>query len=99
MKKITLIALLGSCTLLLADGASLFVKCTACHGKDGKTKALGKSGIIAGQEVDELIEDLTGYKAGTFDQYGMGATMKMQIGPYSKEEIKMVAEYISKLPK
>lgn len=99
MKKLILVALLGSCTLLMADGASLYTKCAACHGKDGKTKALGKSSTIAGKDVAEIVKSLNEYKAGTLNQYGMGVTMKGQVMSYSPDDIKTISEYINKLPK
>ncbi|NKQ40412.1 MAG: c-type cytochrome [Sulfurovum sp.] len=99
MKKVAIAMLFGACTLLLADGAALYAKCAGCHGKDGKTKALGKSPSIAGLAVDTLVKDMEGYKAGTLNKSGMGGVMKGQVVSYTPEQIKEVAEYISKLPK
>ena len=79
------------------DGKALFAKCAGCHGADGKTKALGKSGIIAGQAAADLETKIHGYKAGTRNTAGMGALMKGQVGSYSDEDIKAVAGYISGL--
>lgn len=79
------------------DAAKLYVKCAGCHGQKGTMKALGKSGIIAGKSKDELIKLIKGYKAGTLNQYGMGAVMKGQVGNLSDKEIEALAEYISKL--
>ena len=79
------------------DGKALFAKCAGCHGADGKTKALGKSGIIAGQSAADLETKIHGYKAGTLNTAGMGALMKGQVASYSDEDIKAVAGYISGL--
>ena len=79
------------------DGKALFAKCSSCHGADGKTKALGKSGIIAGQPAADLETKIKGYKAGTLNTAGMGALMKGQVASYSDEDIKAVATYISGL--
>ncbi len=79
------------------DGKALFAKCAGCHGADGKTKALGKSGIIAGQPAADLETKINGYKAGTLNTAGMGALMKGQVASYSDEDIKAVATYISGL--
>ena len=76
------------------DGKALFAKCAGCHGADGKTKALGKSNIIAGLDAKTIEEDLKGYKAGTLNQHGMGGLMKGQVASYSDADIKAVAEYI-----
>ncbi len=78
-------------------GKAVFAKCVSCHGADGKTKALGKSEIIAGQPAAELEKKLQEYKAGTRNVAGMGMLMKGQVGPLSDEDIKAVAEYISSL--
>jgi len=80
-----------------AKGASLFAKCAGCHGKDGKTKALGKFEIIAGQSADELEKKISAYKAGTRNVTGMGTLMKGQVAGYSDADIKAVAAYISTL--
>jgi len=80
-----------------AAGKVVFAKCVGCHGADGKTKALGKSGIIAGQSVADLEKWIAGYKAGTRNVAGMGMLMKGQVGGLSDEDIKAVAAYISTL--
>lgn len=78
-------------------GKAVYAKCVSCHGADGKTKALGKSEIIAGQAAADLEKKLQEYKAGTRNVAGMGMLMKGQAGPLSDEDIKAVAEYISSL--
>jgi len=79
------------------DGKALFAKCAGCHGADGKTAALGKSAVIAGQAAGDLETKIAGYKAGTLDAAGMGALMKGQVASYSDEDIKAVAAFISGL--
>jgi len=79
------------------DGKALFAKCAACHGKDGKQKALGKSNVIAGQSADEVVKKLEAYKAGTRNVTGMGMTMKAQVSGLNDAQIKAVAGYISTL--
>jgi len=78
-----------------AEGVALYAKCAGCHGKDGKTKALGKSELLAGQSKEALEEKMTAYQAGTRNVAGMGTLMKGQVAGMSKENIKDVAEYIS----
>ena len=80
-----------------AAGAALYGKCAGCHGKDGKTKALGKSAVIAGQETAALVESMQGYKAGTRNVSGMGTLMKGQVGSMGDSDIEAVAAYISAL--
>ena len=77
------------------DAKALFAKCASCHGPDGKRKALGKSGIIAGMDKVQLLKKLKGYKAGTLDQYGMGALMKAQVVGLSDQQLAALAGYIS----
>jgi len=97
MKKVAVAMLFAGSTLLMADGAALYAKCAGCHGKDAKTKALGKSDVIAGLPVDQLVKDLEGYKAGTTNKHGMGGLMKGQVATYSADDIKAVATYINSL--
>ncbi|WP_366938089.1 c-type cytochrome [Sulfurovum sp.] len=78
-------------------GAAAFAKCAGCHGKDGKTKALGKSEVIAGQSAADLEAKLSEYKAGTRNVAGMGMLMKGQVSGLSDADVKAVAEYISGL--
>jgi cytochrome c553 len=95
MKKIVLsLTVLGAMSLMAADGAALYKKCAGCHGAKGEKKALGKSAVIAGQDVAKTVEQLKGYKAGTLNQHGMGGLMKGQVASYSDDDIKAVAEYI-----
>jgi cytochrome c553 len=78
-------------------GKDLYAKCSGCHGLDGKTKALGKSAVIAGQPADELINKLNAYKTGKRDVSGMGTLMKGQVVSLSESDILAVSQYISGL--
>ena len=78
-------------------GKAIYAKCVSCHGADGKTKALGKSEVIAGQSAADLEKKIQEYKAGTRNVAGMGMLMKGQVASLSDEDIKAVAEYISSL--
>ncbi len=99
MKKIALTMIFAGATLMAADGAALFAKCAGCHGQDGKTKALGKSAQIAGMPAADIVKKLQGYKAGTLNQYGMGGVMHGQAASLSDDDMKALADYISKLGK
>ena len=76
-------------------GAAAYAKCAGCHGKDGKTKALGKSEVVAGQAAADLETKLAEYKAGTRNVSGMGMLMKGQVASMSDDDIKAVSEYMS----
>jgi len=97
MKKIALSLLIASVGLMAADGAALFKKCTACHGKSGEKKALNKSAVITGWDAAKTEEALNGYKAGTRNIHGMGMLMKGQVASYSDADIKAVSAYIAGL--
>ncbi len=79
------------------EAPAAYAKCTGCHGANGKTKALGKSAIIAGQDKETLITSLREYKAGTKNVAGMGSLMKGQVATMSDEEIEAIAAYLSQI--
>jgi len=87
------LAVLGSFTMAVADGATSYKKCSACHGVTGEKKALGKSAIIKGWDAQKTIDALNGYKAGT---YGgpMKGLMKGQVAALDDAEIEAIAKYI-----
>lgn len=74
---------------------SAYAKCKGCHGAEGKTVALGKSAVIAGQEKATLIASMHAYKAGTRNVSGMGGIMKGQMASVSDEDIEAIAAYLS----
>lgn len=74
-----------------------YAKCKGCHGVDGKTKALGKSAVIGGQDKVALVASMNEYKAGTKNVAGMGSLMKSQVETMSDADIEAVAEYLSQL--
>ncbi len=99
MKKTLLILsiMLTYNTALMANGKTLYKNCAGCHGDNGKTKALHLSKAIAGQSSDKTIKQLTAYKKGQLNQYGLGNIMKMQATTLSSADIKALASYIEKL--
>ena len=80
-----------------AVGKEAYAKCAGCHGSDGKTKALGKSPIIAGLDKVELIKMLKEYRAGTRNVAGMGALMKGQVASFDDATLVELATYISSM--
>ncbi|RUM67399.1 MAG: cytochrome c [Sulfurospirillum sp.] len=98
MKKVILgLLVAGAYSLVSADGKAIYAKCAACHGEDGKNKALGKSAAIAGQDAATILKKIKGYKAGTLNQYGQGQLMKGQVSSLSDDDMKAVADYIATL--
>jgi len=84
-------------TVIDKAGKEAYTKCAACHGADGKTKALGKSPVIAGQSKEDLVTKINGYKAGAINVAGMGNLMKGQVATMDDASIEAVATYISTL--
>ena len=82
---------------LMANGQALYKNCAGCHGDKGKTKALHLSKPIARQASAKTIKQLTAYKQGQLNQYGLGNIMKMQVATLNKNDIKELASYIEKL--
>ena len=78
-------------------GKDAYAKCAGCHGVDGKTKALGKSPVIAGLDKAALLQMLKDYKAGTRNETGMGALMKGQVSSMDDATLVELATYISTL--
>ena len=76
-------------------GKGLYAKCAGCHGADGKTKAMGKAPVLAGQSAADLEAHVKAYKAGTRNEHGMGMLMKGQVASMSDDDIKAVAAYIA----
>jgi cytochrome c553 len=78
------------------DGAKVYKACAACHGANAQSKALGKSKVIKAWAPQKTIDALNGYLAGTYGG-SLKGVMKGQVKKLNKDEIKAVAEYISKL--
>ncbi|MEA2072243.1 MAG: c-type cytochrome [Campylobacterota bacterium] len=77
-------------------GATLYAKCSACHGQNAEKKALNKSQIIKGWSASKITEALNGYKDGSYGST-MKGVMKPQVANLSSNDIKALAEYISNL--
>jgi len=100
MKILLTLLLMGTTTLTLsADAQNLYKNCAGCHGENGQKMALSKSIAITGQENNLTIKELTAYKNGELNQYGLGGIMKSQLAKVSEEEIKELAEYIENMEK
>jgi len=97
--SIITLLMIGTSITMLANGQELYKKCTGCHGEDGKTSALQKSAIIAAQESNLTIKQLTAYKNGELNQYGLGNIMKLQLTTITDVEIEELANYIASMQK
>lgn len=95
MKKILL---LGVITLgLFASGEELYKNCVGCHGENGETTALGQSKVITGQDINLSIKQLTAYKNGELNKYGLGNIMQLQLSSLRDEDIEKLAQYIANM--
>jgi len=95
MQKIFLAILVA--TTLFADTQELYKNCAGCHGENGETTALGQSKIITGQESILTIKQLTAYKNGELNQYGLGNIMQLQLSSLNETDIEELATYISNM--
>lgn len=99
--KISLCSLVILCSFLQAspNGEILFKQCAGCHGPDGRNKAFGKSGIIAGQDAEVLVESLKYYKETEFKTHGTSLVMSKQVKNMNMQDLLDIAAYVSKLQK
>lgn len=99
--KISLFCLLVFSSFLQAqsNGETLFKQCAGCHGADGHNKAFGKSGVIAGQDVEVLIASLKYYKETEFKTHGTSLVMSKQVKNMNAQDLLDIATYVSKLKK
>lgn len=80
------------------DGETLYNErtCFTCHGKDGKTPILPFYPLIAGQNAPYVLQQLIDIKSGARAN-GNTAAMRGVMHLVNEEEMKILAEYISKL--
>lgn len=95
MRKILLLIITS--LVLIANGEELYKTCVGCHGENGEITALGQSRIITGQENNLTIKQLTAYKNGELNQYGLGNIMQLQLTTLNDENINELAKYISNM--
>ncbi|HNI52398.1 c-type cytochrome [Accumulibacter sp.] len=99
-KPIVLLALLAlaAAPALAADGAKLYTEktCNACHGPAGNKALLPDYPKIAGQNAKYAERQMLDIKSGARAN-GNAAAMKGVMHLVSDEEIKVLADYVSKL--
>ena len=95
MKKMLLLPALLFSSLLYADGAATYKKCSSRHGAEGEKAALGKSKIIKDMTKDEIVSALNGYKAGTYGGASK-AVMTSQVAALTEADFKEIATLIGK---
>ena len=95
---VALTVVIANGTAFAGDGAKLFADktCTACHGKDGKKPLMPDYPKIAGQNVKYIEKQMADIKSGARSN-GNSAAMKGVMVIVSDEEIKDLAEFVSKM--
>ncbi len=100
MKQALLIAaaLAVSAPAFAADGAALYQEktCVACHGKDAKKPLMPNYPKLAGQNAAYAEQQMKDIKSGARSN-GQTAAMKGVMHLVSDAEIKVLADYLSKL--
>ncbi|WP_456416862.1 c-type cytochrome [Thiolapillus sp.] len=78
-------------------GAALYAAkgCGACHGADGKTTIMDTYPKIAGQSAEYTLAQMKDIKSGTRSN-GQSAVMKGIVAGVSDEDLKTIAEWLSK---
>ncbi|MEW6514046.1 MAG: c-type cytochrome [Pseudomonadota bacterium] len=91
-------ALAVAMPVVAADGAKLYMEktCVACHGKDAKTPLTPVYPKLAGQSAAYAEQQMKDIKSGARNN-GQTAAMKGVMHLVSDAEIKVLADYLSKL--
>ncbi len=78
-------------------GAALYLAkgCMACHGADGKTTIMDTYPKIAGQSVEYALAQMKDIKTGARSN-GQTVVMKGLVAGVSDEDLKTIAEWLSK---
>lgn len=92
------LALTVSVPALALDGAALYKEktCFTCHGKDAKTPIMPNYPKLAGQNAEYALQQMKDIKSGARSN-GQTAAMKGVMHLVNDEEMKAIAEYLSKL--
>ena len=91
-------AVIAAPAIAAPDGATLYQEktCWSCHGKDGKKTLTPAFPKVAGQNAAYAEQQMKDIKSGARNN-GQTAAMKGVMHLVSDEEIKAIAEYLSKL--
>jgi cytochrome c len=93
-----LLAAVSSASVLAADGKALYADktCNACHGPNGNKALMPDYPKIAGQNAKYIEKQMQDIKSGARAN-GNSVAMKGVMHLVSDAEIKVLADYISKL--
>jgi len=101
MKKLVLFTALAAAVAapaFAADGAKLFAEktCNVCHGAEGKKPLMPNYPKLAGQNATYAEQQMKDIKSGARNN-GQTAAMKGVMHLVNDEEIKALADYLSKV--
>lgn len=101
MKKILLLAttmLFAGSAMAALDGAALYKDktCNACHGAKGDKPLMPNYPKVAGQNAAYAVQQIQDIKSGARNN-GQTAAMKGVLHLVNDDEIKAIADYLSKL--
>lgn len=97
MNKLILLLALSISNLFSADGATLFQKCSPCHGIKAEKSLENKYEAIASWDAIKIEKAIRGYKDGSRKDKGMGALMRGKVANLSDADIKAVSAYIANI--
>ena len=91
-------ALVAAPAIAAPDGAALYKDktCNACHGPTGNTPLMPNYPKVAGQNAAHMEQQMKDIKSGARNN-GQSAAMKGVMHLVNDEEIKAIADYLSKL--
>lgn len=99
MKKgILLLSFLLVSSAYATDASKLYRKCAGCHGRDAKHAPYEReAGILHGRSQEELEIIITMIKDGEYKNDKINTIMRKAISKLSKDDVKAIAHYISRL--
>ncbi len=103
MKKILLILVVASISLMAADGAKLYKqRCASCHGDKAQKSPVSGVPALAGRDVTELALTIRAYRdqddrVGTYTMHKDSRIMYDATSSLSRDKIVALAKYISQL--
>jgi cytochrome c553 len=70
--------------------------CSSCHGTNGELRALGRSAVIGGWDINKTKSSLNGYRDNSYGGIAKHIMIN-RLRPLSEEHIDSLSKYISTL--
>ena len=103
MKKIIIVLLLASISLMATDGEKLYKqRCALCHGEKAHESARKGVPILAGRDATELALTIRAYRdqddrVGAYTMHKSSQIMKDSTSSLNRDQIVALAKYINGL--